>query len=210
MKLEEDIQEVGIRVCDAAAGAIELYASIAGTDVDDDFPEHLLAAHALANLGSVLTMTMETSGKKLWEWNCDIRRRWNGLPSGQPTPAAPADYFTKFGMRRADLVLFKGDHSKKSETEFLCLVEFKKWTTPELDSRKIRDWFQFVDTCPWGMVCGFSNTNSIEWLRILQDKAEGMGDKFVEGRVARPVSTSDSFQTYARILANSDYKAPAV
>jgi hypothetical protein len=209
MKLEENIEETATRVCDAMAGAIELYASISGSGVTD-LPEHFVPAYVLANLGSVLTMTMETNSTKLWDWSCDIRRRWNGLPPGQPTPAAPPDYVSKVGMRRADLVLFRGDHSKKNETDFLCFVEFKTWKDISPDVQKIRDWFQFIDTCPWGMACGLADITSIEWLKIIQDQAESVGDKFVQGRVARPLSTPGNFQTFARLLTNPNYKAPGV
>src|SRR5208282_1259676 len=128
--------------------------------------------------------------------SCDIRRRWNGLPPGQPTPAAPPDYIPKVGQRRADLVLFRGDHSKKNETDFLYLVEFKTWNDIDPDAQRLRDWFEFIDTCPWGMACGLADTNSIEWLGIIQSQAESAGDRFVKGRGARPLSALENFQTF--------------
>jgi hypothetical protein len=123
-------------------------------------------------------------------------------------PAVPVEYISKVGGRRADLVLFRGDHSKKTETDFLCFIEFKTWRDIDPDTQKIREWFEFIDTCHWGMACVFANANSAEWLKIIRDKADGAGDKLVQGRVARPLNASANFQTFARILANPNYKAP--
>jgi hypothetical protein len=206
MRLDENIEEAAIRVCDAMAGASELYASISGSGLED-LPEHFISAHVFAALGSVLTITMETNSKKLWKRSCDTRRRWGGLPPTQLPPTMSPEYNPAVGGRKVDLVLFRGDHSKKSETDLLCLVEFKIYDDIEPDVVKIREWFRFLDTCPWGLACGF--TTKIEWLRIVQDRAERAGDKFVKGRVARPLNAPDT-HTYAQMLSNTNYKAPSV
>ncbi|MGJ0391352.1 MAG: hypothetical protein ACR650_01095 [Methylocystis sp.] len=206
MKLEENIEETATRICDAIAGAIELYASISG-DPPGELPESFVSAYVFASLGPVLTMTMETNSSKLWEWSCDMRRRWRGLPTGQPTPAVPPEFVPTVGMRRADLVLYKGDHTKKNETDFLCLVEFKTWGSIDSDAKKIREWFQFIDTCPWGLACGFADITATNQIEIIRKEADVAGDKLVMGRVARPSSGTRNLLTFARILTNVSYRA---
>jgi hypothetical protein len=111
MKLEDNINETIIRVCDEFASGIEKYDNIPGGILP---PEHLLASHALMELGDVLTMTAETNGGTLWQWNANRR--------GHSQSSPPPGY--QFSGRRVDLLIFKGDHTKKSEMGFLCLVEF--------------------------------------------------------------------------------------
>jgi hypothetical protein len=50
---------------------------------------------------------------------------------------------------------------------------------------------------------------AIEWLGIIQDQAESVGDKLVMGRVARPSSATANFLTFARVLTNRNYNAPS-
>jgi hypothetical protein len=206
VKLEENIEETATRICDAMAGAIELYASISGCP-PGDLPESFISAYVFKSLGPVLTMTMETNSAKLWEWSCDMRRRWRGVSTGEATPAAPSEFVPTVGMRRADLVLYKGDHTRKNETDFLCLIEFKTWGSIDSDAKKIREWFQFIDTCPWGLACGFADTTATGQLKIIQGEADDAGDKLVRGRVARPSTGERNLLTLARILTNSNYRA---
>jgi hypothetical protein len=207
MLLEQDITEAAIRICDQTAGAIEKYAGISGSGVDD-LPEYFLAAYVLMALGDVLTMTLETNSRKLWDWHIDIRQRWDrAVRKEEP---APREYNPTVGGRRADLVLFQGNHSKKTETDFLCLVEFKKWYLDAGDIKKIRDWFRFLDTCKYGMVCGFTEVPKYEaYLAQMEDTAIASGDKWVLGRIARPLGTiedSQNFQTFAQIMENPNYR----
>jgi hypothetical protein len=105
VKLEENIEETATRICDAMAGAIELYASNSGC-APGDLPESFVSAYVFESLGPVLTMTMETKSSTLWEWSCDMRCRWGGLPTGEAPPAKPPGFYT-VGTRRPDLVLYK-------------------------------------------------------------------------------------------------------
>jgi hypothetical protein len=151
---------------------------------------------------------IENNSRKLWDWHVDIRQRWDrAVRKEEP---APREYNPTVGGRRADLVLFQGNHSKKTETDFLCLVEFKKWYLDAGDIKKIRDWFRFLDTCKYGMVCGFTEVPKYEaYLAQMEDTAIASGDKWVLGRIARPLGTiedSQNFQTFAQIMENPNYR----
>jgi hypothetical protein len=207
MLLEEDISETAIRICDQAAGAIEKYSWISGSGVDD-LPEYFLAANVLIALGDVLTMTLETNSRKLWEWHIDQRQRWDheDLRDKQP----PAEYNPTVGGRRADLVLFQGEHRNKTKSDFLCLVEFKKGYLDLGDIKKIQDWFRFLDTCKYGMVCGFTEVPKYNsYLAEMEHGAKGAGDKWILGRIARPLPVAEAslnFQMFARILENPNFR----
>lgn len=203
MKLEDSIEETAIRVCDEIACAIERYASMSGEGAED-MPESFLGACVFTNLGPVLTMTLETNSTKLWAWNADARRRWNNQPDA-PLPRQPADYKAKVGVRRVDLAIFQGDHTRKSETTFLCLVEFKKWWPSDDDVQKLRDWFPFIDTCPYGICCCFARVDD-DTFRCLQENAERDGDIWVAGRLARPLADAANYRTFARVLRNPHYR----
>ena len=56
-RLEDNIEETAIRVCDAMAGAIELYASVSGSGTDD-LPEHFVSAYVLATLGPGMSRSL--------------------------------------------------------------------------------------------------------------------------------------------------------
>jgi hypothetical protein len=179
VKLEENIEETATRICDAMAGAIELYASNSGC-APGDLPESFVSAYVFESLGPVLTMTMETKSSTLWEWSCDMRCRWGGLPTGEAPPAKPPGFIRRNAAARLGLV--QGDHTEKNDTDFLCVVEFKTFASIDPDAKKIREWFQFIDTCPWGLACGLADTTATEWLKIIQDQADDAGDKLVWGR----------------------------
>ncbi len=120
--------------------------------------------------------------------------------------APPSDYNPTVGARRADLVLFQGDHKNKTQTDFLCLVEFKKGYFGLGDLKKLNDWFRFLDTCKYGMLCGYIELPNEAYLNQLQRDAEGAGDKWVLGRIARPLDTPQNFQSFARVLENPNYR----
>jgi hypothetical protein len=153
MLLENDIAETAVRICDQLASGVERYAAVSGEGFGA-VPESFLRDRVFDGLGDVLTMTLETNNSTLWEWNADVRRRRNGQALGTPVPVPPED----FNYSRPDLVIFTGDHTKKTETDFLCLVEIKKWwklDSPPNDLTKIAKWFRWLDTCRYGMLCAF-------------------------------------------------------
>ncbi len=204
MKLEDHIEEVATRICDQVASAIERYDSISG---GEDLPEHYLQSHVLAGLGDVLTMTMETVSNTLWTWHADMKQRWSKQLGG-PLPIKPEAYERTVGGRRADLVVFKGDHTRKNEMDFLCLVEFKKGTLDIWDYEKIKAWLTFLDTCPYGIVCGFCAVSFEQSLEQWKGTVQTSGDTWVHGRVARPLFSDENFQTFARVVKNRGYTHP--
>src|SRR5271167_2714894 len=203
MKLEDNINETITRACDQLASAMEKYDAISGGEIP---PEHLVASYALMELGDVLTMTAETNSTKLWEWNQDIKQRRSNQPSTLLV-ASPPEYTTQCGGRRADLVIYKGDHTRKSEMEFLCLVEFKVGSVDNNDLQKIVDWFQFIDSCRYGAICtAMEMPQKEEWLSHCRNIAQTAGRIPVYGRVARPLWSQQDWQTYAEILENPHCK----
>jgi len=208
MKLEDNIDEVAKRICDQVAAGIEKYLNVSGCGIDD-LPEHFLQAYVLVGLGDVLTITMETGSTKLWQWNADARRRWAGQRTDSPVPSPPAKYNSAVGSQRTDLVIFRGDHTKKNEMDLLCLVEFKKWILSERDYRKMTAWLPFIDTCPYGIVCGFCESQLEGALADWGSTVRQSGDAWVLGQIARPLGVPESYSTFARVLNNHGYKGSA-
>ena len=199
MRLEDNINETITRVCDQLASAMERYDAISGGDLP---PEHLLASYALMELGDVLTMTSETNSTKLWEWNQDIKRRRNNLLSASVS-TAPPEYVAQCGGKRADLVIFTGDQKRKSEMDFLCLVEFKVGWVDNRDIEKIVTWFPFIDCCRYGAICtAVEVPQKDRYLAQCRATAQLAGRVPVLGRVARPLWREQNWQTYAEILEN--------
>jgi hypothetical protein len=210
MRLEDDIAETAVRVCDQLASAVERYAAVSGSAFHE-VPEGFLRDRVFDGLGDVLTMTSETNNTKLWDWNADARRRSNGQPVGTPAPSQPEDFKNS---KRPDLVIFKGDHPKKSETDFLCLVEIKKWWDIDRneqilclrDLTKIDNWFHWLDTCPHGMLCAFAEVPNENFIEYLKTEALKAGHQWITGRIARPLEVSENYQTFARILTNRNFR----
>jgi hypothetical protein len=147
-------------------------------------------------------MTLETNNAKLWEWNADIRRRWDGEPFGFGTsvPLQPAGL--KNG-RRPDLVIFTGEKSEN----FLCVVEIKKsWALNPVDLGKLQNWFQWLDTCPYGMLCGFVKVPNDRYVKELKLEADHWGHEWVPGRITRPLAIAEKHQAFARILVNPNFR----
>jgi hypothetical protein len=180
---------------------MEKYDAISGGELP---PEHLLASYALMELGDVLTMTSETNSTKLWDWNQDIKvQRGNSAMAKLP---APAEYVARCGQKRADLVIFRGDHTKKREMEFLCVIEFKVGSVDNRDLAKIEDWFEYIDTLRYGAICvAMELPQKDDWLNHCEKAAKDAGRVPVYGRIARPLWSGQNWQTYAEILENPRY-----
>jgi hypothetical protein len=181
------------------------YAAISGEGFNE-VRESFLRDRVFDGLGDVLTMTLETNNSTLWDWNADIRRRWSGLPLGTPTPSQPEEFKNS---KRPDLVIFTGDPTKKSETDFLCLVEIKKWWAldpPPDDLTKIDHWFRWLDTCQYGMLCAFVKLPHDEYIEKLKVAAIDAGHQWVAGRIARPLGITENYQPFARILTNKNFQ----
>jgi hypothetical protein len=201
MRLEDNIGETAVRICDQLASAIERYVSISGLGFGD-VPESFLRDRVFHGLGDVLTMTLETNNSTLWEWNSNTRQRWNR----RRNTAAPPQPEEFRNYTRPDIVIFTGDHTKKSEMDILCLVEIKKWwvlNTPDLV--KIDNWFRWLDTCPNGMLCGFVKIPSNEFIESLKAEAVNAGHQWVAGRIARPLGVTENHQAFARVITNRNF-----
>jgi hypothetical protein len=212
-RLEDNIEEIAIRVCDQVASAIERYAVVYGWSgledkpaALDDIPESFLRDYVFHGLGDVLTMTLETNNKTLWEWNADHRRRWNGEPYGR-SASVPSQLEEFKNQKRPDLTIFSYDHTKKSVWDFICLVEIKKYWSldpPPADLKRIEDWFRWLDTCPYGMLCATVKLPKDEHIKKLKGAAIAAGHQWITGRIARPAGIAINYQPFARILTNGN------
>lgn len=204
MKLEEDIFETITRVCDQFAGAIERYDNMSGGILP---PEQVIVSHILMELGDVLTMTGETNGGTLWSWNGTALER-RGKP--QPGGNSPSPAYAQFRQRRVDLVIYKGDHTRKNEMEFLCLVEFKLGYVDQRDLDKLRDMLPHLITCQYGAICtALRHPQHNDYRGRCEAAAKQAGRIPVRGRVAHPLwSQPKDWQTYAEILKNPNYIPP--
>jgi len=191
MLLEDDITEMATRICDQLASAVERYAAISGLGLDY-IPEGYLRDSVFDGLGDVLTMTLETNNRTLWEWN------HNAKSSTSPVPTQPLEFKNQ---TRPDLVIYKGDYTKKDETKLFCLVEIKKWWSEDPnDLIKIKNWFRWLDTCRFGMLCAFIDVSNEQYIEKLRIKAEYAGDQWCSGRIARSRGIEKNYQAFARII----------
>jgi hypothetical protein len=175
------------------------YNHIAGLE---EPPEHFLAAHVFQGLGDVLTMTMEYNSAKLWRWNAYTRL---GKPQNPAIPPSPPEYTNLVGLRRADLVIFQGDHTNKGAMDFLALVEIKGQNEKGYyaDIQRLLDWFPYLDTCPYGLICSFAQTpDASDTIARMETKMRAVGHDWVLGRIARPLG-SPNFQTFAAVIKNT-------
>jgi hypothetical protein len=211
MLLEGDIAETAVRICDQLASGIERYAAVSGEGFGA-VPESFLRDRVFDGLGDVLTMTLETNNRTLWEWNADVRRRWNGQPLGAPVPVQPEEFRN---YSRPDLIIFTGDHTKKFEMDFLCLVEIKKWweleskvnSSSKRDLEKMTKWFQWLDTCEYGMLCALVPIPNDDFIEQLRVEAGNAGHQWITGgRIARPLGITENYQPFARVLTNNNFR----
>ena len=199
MKLEEDIVECITRVCDEYARAIERYDVCAGGELP---PECFVVANTLAGLGDVLTMTAETTGRYLWEWNQEFKLRHSQQPPLQVIP----EYITGFRQKKVDLVIYRGDHTKKSEMGFLCLVEFKYGWRGDADLIRLTNLLRHIDTCRYGAICtAFETPQNDKYIAAFDQAAIKDNRKPVRGRIARPLWNKQSWQTHAEIFENPQF-----
>ena len=199
MKLEDNITESITRVCDEYGKAIERYDYCTGGEQP---PEQFIASYVVSGLADVLTMTAETNSRKLWEWNQESKFRH----SQQPTLHIIQDYISKFGHKRVDLVIYMGDHTKKSEMGFLCLVEFKYGWRGNADFIRLTEWLPFIDTCRYGAICtAIEIPQNSKYITEFEQAALEEKRILVLGRIARPLWSKQSWQTYAEIFENPQF-----
>jgi hypothetical protein len=129
-----------------------------------------MPAFVLDRLGDEITATLETSFRDLVDWNAGVRTR-NGLLQ-QAHDEKLLALAQQIGGRRVDMALFTGqdEHKPKDEQDFLALVEFKRgWIDGNRipggvsDRDKLLMLLAHIDTCPWGIVCGWCKMEHRKW-----------------------------------------------
>ena len=169
MTLEETME----KLCKTGARAVQRYAEVSGMAPDEEMPECFLSAFVFDHFGGEVTMTIETSARKLLGWNDDQRQRQGLLPAG------PADLGLD-ARRLVDLIMFKDAHLPKNKQNFFALVEFKSgWIdgAQNGDRDKLLRLLKQIDTCPYGVVCGWARAANREWAR---ENARMSGDRWFE------------------------------
>ena len=156
------------KLCDTGAQAVQRYVVVSGLD-PWYMPEYFMPAFMLDHLGDEVTMTLETKFSLLWAWNDGDRSR--PLPDG-------------IGSPRVDLVIYKDPHLAKSMQSFLALVELKRgWVDGDPDApgdrHKLMGMLEYIDTCNYGVVCGWAKAVTRDWARKNAEKA---GDRWFESK----------------------------
>ena len=156
-----EIDDVMGKFCDAGAQAVRRYFDVSG-EGPWSMPEYFMPAFMLDRLGDQMTATLETNFRTLVEWNACVRAR-RGLAQ-QPHDERLLLLAQQLNGRRVDMALFEGEKEgkPKEQQDFLALVEFKGgWLDAAgnpgriSDSDKLLMLLVHVDTCPWGIVCGW-------------------------------------------------------
>ncbi len=201
-----DIDDFMNLFCRAGADAIFRYVEVSG-EGPADMPEYFLPAMILQQLGSTISMTLETRFSKLSEWNNNARVRHclSRLPNEEQDLLHLAE---EVGSPRVDMVVYDRPDLPKNEQGFLALVEFKKgWIAPD-DRLKLFGIFPHADTCPYGITCG-SMTN--RQLQYEKEQVRGTGDLWYECPV--PDFQDKGIEPYwfgARLITNPNFIRPLV
>jgi len=136
--------------CKAGAEAVRCYVDISHSDPLDPpyMPEYFVSSYILQHLGSRWVMTLETNLNHIMCLN-------------QSIPA-------KNSKRRVDMVIF--DPITNAKSTILALAEFKNGkldyeTIPSKDSDrdKMLRLFSLIDTCPYGIVCGWIDQRWLDY-----------------------------------------------
>lgn len=184
-----EIDELMNRFCTTGAAAVKRYFEISG-EGPWTMPEYFMPAFIMDRLGDETTATLETNFSTLATWNADIRKR-NGLPVIAHDESL-LQLAGKLKGRRVDMVLFQGQEIGKPKDcqDFYALVEFKGgWLDADTVPGKISDrdklfmLLAHIDTCPWGIVCGWASKNHRDWqYRLMQPS----GDRWYEQGIDLP------------------------
>ena len=201
-----DIDKLMESFCQLGAQAIERYFAISG-EGPWQMPEFFMPAFIMDRLGDQTTATLETNFATLIQWNKEIRQR-RGLAIVEHDDRL-LQLAAQLRGRRVDLVFYEGQEigKPKNEQDFYALVEFKGgWLDAEAVPGKVSDrdkllmLMAHLDTCPWGIVCGWAPKVHREWQR---DRVEGTGDKWFEKEILLPAGLHHSLFFCARLFANS-------
>lgn len=165
-----------------------------------------MPAFILDRLGGRLTATLETSFGTLVEWNAGVRVR-RGLTQ-QAHDERLLLLAQQLNGRRIDMALFEGEEEgkPKEQQDFLALIEFKNgWIDAARIPGKISDRDKLlmllvhVDTCPWGVACGWMNKGHLEWQK--QSSIKETNDRWYEKRIELPETFSIPLFFCARLFA---------
>jgi hypothetical protein len=74
------------------------------------------------------------------------------------------------------------------------------------DLVKIKNWFQWLDTCQYAMLCAFVRVPNDSYIEQLRTEATKAGDQWITGRISRPPGLANNFQPFARILTNIKFR----
>jgi hypothetical protein len=205
-----DISSVMENFCSAGAQAVQRYVEVSGID-PNDMPEYFMPAFILNRLMTKITTTLETSFGRLVEWNKGARERQGLSPDVLHNDDRLLRFAQQVDGRRVDMVIFQGEEERKpkDEQDFLALVEFKRFYIDASripgrisDRDKLLMLLEHIDTCPWGIVCGWFNPDHREWQKGVDIK--GTKDCWYESIIRLP---PDRFTTPlffgARLFARS-------
>jgi hypothetical protein len=198
-----DVDEVMAKFCDAGAQSVRRYFDVSGIG-PEIMPEYFMPAFILDRLGDKISATLETNFRTLVEWNAGVRAR-RGLP-----PQSHDETLVRLlNESRVDMALFEcEDEGKpKEQRDFFALVEFKRGY---IDASRIRSrtsdrdrllmLLAHIDTCPWGVTCGWTNKDHTEWQK---DSIKGTNDRWYEKRFELPETISAPLFFCARLFARS-------
>jgi len=187
-------------LCEAGARALHRYATVSGED-PSTLPEYFMSAFIFNDIGDRITLTLETPFSKLSEWNNDGRRRLGLPPQSQEETEALLKLAEDIGAPRVDMVMFTGeDGIPKDEQNFLALVEFKRWDIERGGDRsKILRILRHIDTCNYGVACGFARDDHVEWQK---EKAQECRDFWCQ-REMPPLVDEPKYFFCARVFDRS-------
>jgi hypothetical protein len=146
----QTIDEASKAISNAAAAAVRDFAAISGVSPREHLPEAFVISFVFQRLAGLFPMTMETNLRKVWRWHLD---RLGGKWSRQKEDAEVSLIVNELGQRRIDLVIYLGEPTTPSESQFLAMVEFKLWTRSLPDREKILDVLDHINSCPNGVIC---------------------------------------------------------
>ncbi|MGC2411885.1 MAG: hypothetical protein WA459_04200 [Stellaceae bacterium] len=192
-----DIDLLMPKFCAAGARALTRYAEISGED-PLTAPEYFMTSLAFNELGNSvigngrqLGLTLETTYSTLWKWNIDVRSRPGSSLDPLRDPMEFMRLGEQLGSQRVDMVLFHGTEDlPKSQYDFLALAEFKRGDL-RIDRERVSKILTYIDTCPYGVICGWVESKYVEYHR---GEAIKFGDRWHQEPV--PASTSDNISCF--------------
>lgn len=202
-----DIDSVMRDFCNAGAQAVLRYVVETGED-PWNMPEYFMPAFILDHLGDKITATLETNFNTLVQWNAGVRKR-HGLAQ-QAHDERSLSLTQQLDQRRVDMVLFEGQEEQKpkDQQDFLALIEFKRGQIDAgsfpgkiSDRDKLLMFLAQIDTCPWGVACGWVDEPHLEWQK--NESIKGTDDRWFEKRIELPEAFTIPHFFCARLFARS-------